>query len=93
MFEACQSRVDPTILQRISEAVAVRSFLFLFGIGLALVRLETTAYADPVTLDSGKVEGVRDGALTTYKGIPFAAPPVGALRWREPRPSIAVWRT
>ncbi len=40
--------------------------------------------------DRGAVEGVRDGALTVYKGIPFAAPPLGPLRWREPRP-VTPW--
>jgi para-nitrobenzyl esterase len=35
---------------------------------------------------AGLVEGVRTGGLHIYKGIAFAAPPVGSLRWREPQP-------
>lgn len=42
--------------------------------------------ADPVRLDSGLVSG-SDGNITgvrIYKGIPYAAPPVGDLRWKPP---------
>ena len=37
-------------------------------------------------VESGDVEGVVDGTLAVYKAIPYAAPPVGNLRWREPQP-------
>jgi len=43
-----------------------------------------------VAIDSGKVEGAVDAGVASWKGIPFAAPPVGALRWRAPR-SAAAW--
>ncbi len=42
--------------------------------------------ADPVHVSGGLVSGVSDGAVRAYKGIPFAAPPVGDLRWRDPQP-------
>jgi para-nitrobenzyl esterase len=50
----------------------------------------TVSLATPVVLDSGAIEGVRDGPLRVFKGIPFAAPPVGDSRWREPQ-SPAPW--
>jgi para-nitrobenzyl esterase len=43
-----------------------------------------------VTTQSGKVSGVAnsDGSVTSFKGIPFAAPPVGRLRWHAPEPVV-----
>ncbi|WP_328460043.1 carboxylesterase/lipase family protein [Streptomyces sp. NBC_00448] len=42
----------------------------------------------PVETESGQVEGIygRDRSITVYRGIPYAAPPVGPLRWRPPEP-------
>ena len=56
---------------------------------LMLVPL-TSSLATPIVLDSGAIEGLQDGPLRVFKGIPFAAPPVGDLRWREPQ-SQAPW--
>ncbi len=39
-----------------------------------------------VKIDDGVVQGTVDGDLTVFKGIPFAAPPVGDLRWKAPQP-------
>src|ERR1700733_13082485 len=47
--------------------------------------------AAPVRTEAGLVEGARTSGVTIYKGLPFAAPPVGALRWRAPRPANP-WR-
>ena len=38
----------------------------------------------------GEVEGVVADGLSVFKGIPFAAPPVGELRWKAPAP-VAPW--
>ena len=50
----------------------------------------STLVAQEVLTDSGPVSGVNEGGLAIYKGIPFAAPPVGDLRWRPPAP-VAPW--
>ena len=44
---------------------------------------------DPVRIDSGPIAGKLVSAeVKAYLGIPYAAPPVGAFRWREPQPVI-----
>jgi para-nitrobenzyl esterase len=42
-----------------------------------------------VRTEAGLVSGVKNstGDVTAYKGIPFAAPPVGELRWKAPQPA------
>ncbi|HTS15959.1 MAG TPA: carboxylesterase family protein [Verrucomicrobiae bacterium] len=44
------------------------------------------AAGKPVRTDGGLVSGIRANGLDVYKGVPFAAPPIGALRWRPPQP-------
>lgn len=39
-----------------------------------------------VQLDSGPVSGAKTGHVWVFKGIPYAAPPVGDLRWKPPQP-------
>jgi para-nitrobenzyl esterase len=50
--------------------------------------MTVTATADPVHVTGGAIAGTAssDGAVRIYKGIPFAAPPTGKLRWRPPQP-------
>lgn len=50
------------------------------------------AQAGPVAaLTSGKVEGIAAAGVRVFRGIPYAAPPVGPLRWRAPA-RIASWK-
>jgi para-nitrobenzyl esterase len=46
----------------------------------------------PLSLDAGLVSGaeVGDSGIRVFKGLPFAAPPVGDLRWRAPQP-VPAW--
>jgi len=42
----------------------------------------------PVKVSDGLLQGASEDGLTVYRGIPFAAPPVGDLRWRAPQPVV-----
>lgn len=44
----------------------------------------------PVTTDLGQVLGLKADGISSYKNIPYAAPPVAELRWRPPQPA-AKW--
>ena len=44
------------------------------------------AQISTVKITRGTVEGVVKDGIASFKGIPFAAPPVGDLRWRSPQP-------
>lgn len=39
-----------------------------------------------VTVEQGTLQGQAEGDLTVFKGVPFAKPPVGELRWKAPQP-------
>lgn len=40
-----------------------------------------------VTVESGQLRGTMEEGIASWKGIPFAAPPTGPLRWRAPQPA------
>jgi para-nitrobenzyl esterase len=47
----------------------------------SVLLLTGVAAAASVKVETGLVEGTSEDGLTVYRGIPFAAPPVGDLRW------------
>jgi para-nitrobenzyl esterase len=57
---------------------------------ICAVSVLSNAATDQVTIETGKLQGTAnaDGTVRMFKGVPFAAPPVGELRWKAPQPAI-----
>lgn len=68
------------------------SLLLFLSLSLVLTSCSEKKDSNPVlTIEGGQVQGVETPTkgIISYKGIPFAAPPVGDLRWKEPQPVIS----
>jgi para-nitrobenzyl esterase len=63
----------------------------LFALIIGAIALTAFAAVDRplVQIESGKLQGVAEHNMFAFKNIPYAAPPVGALRWRPPQPVIS----
>src|SRR5450432_2088998 len=61
---------------------------------LISAQLLAVAYSQPeetmlrVQTANGTLEGTNESGIHSFKGVPFAQPPVGDLRWKEPQPVI-----
>jgi para-nitrobenzyl esterase len=66
----------------------VRNPGYLLAVAALLATVSSAEMKGPIRTESGLVSGVagRDTSITTFKGISYAAPPVGNLRWARPIP-------
>jgi len=69
------------IIPRLLAASSALAALFVLG--------APPLHAAPVKVAQGQLEGTEESGMRVFRGIPFAAPPVGALRWREPQPAAS----
>lgn len=70
----------------------MRTFGFAALVSAAALAVASMAQAQtpkPVRTQGGLVQGTVEGGIAVYEGIPFAAPPLGDLRWRAPQPPAA----
>ncbi|HEX2922166.1 MAG TPA: carboxylesterase family protein [Bacteroidales bacterium] len=63
----------------------IKRALFCF-IAMLLEYTVVAQQPEPVKVEQGLLQGTYENGLAVYRGISFAAPPVGDLRWRAPQP-------
>ena len=71
----------------------VNTMRLIFTVVLCLLGgtvLSEEADAPRAKIHSGVIEGVNEDGINVFRAIPFAAPPIGELRWRAPQ-SVAAW--
>jgi para-nitrobenzyl esterase len=61
----------------------------LLALSLPALARSADRVDDRVDTKSGPVSGTEADGLRVYKGIPYAAPPIGELRWQAPQPAAA----
>src|SRR5215469_12475805 len=69
------------------------SLAFVLACLLPAIRQSVYSFApapDVIRVEGGQIAGTVAEGVRTFKGIPFAAPPVGELRWKAPQPA-AKW--
>jgi para-nitrobenzyl esterase len=76
---------------RMTSRVTKLLFCFLAGVSAMGIGIAAQQKPPVVRVESGQLQGVVDNGVVSYKGVPFAAPPVGELRWRPPQP-VAQWK-
>jgi para-nitrobenzyl esterase len=76
-------------MQNRRRTVTLRT-VALIALALALP-VASQAIGTTVHVQGGTLEGAVSGDVLSFKGIPYAASPIGTLRWRAPQP-VKPWK-
>jgi len=74
------------------RSISLLGFALVLNVGMTSFKKSANS-VEVVKTDAGQVSGVINatGDVCAFKGIPFAAPPVGNLRWKDPQP-VKPWK-
>ena len=61
---------------------------FVYALCLSFLAIQTCASQPTLRTQNGYVQGVLQGHVESFKGLPFAAPPIGQLRWMPPQDPV-----
>jgi para-nitrobenzyl esterase len=89
VFRTAKRPGENQIMRSDTSSGLIRS-LAIAAIVLAASAARAAPKAPVVVTKEGPVRGELSGGIDRYLGIPYAAPPVGALRWQPPQP-LARW--
>src|SRR5436190_11507164 len=79
--------IDRKIIDTMITASRLFFVVFLLALAIGIASFKTCEDdLGVVKTDAGLVSGTVSGDIHIFKGIPFAAPPVGDLRWKAPQP-------
>ena len=69
------------------------SSIVLLAVAVLALTSAAMAAAGPVRVEQGLLAGAQGASpdIRVYRGVPYAAPPVGDLRWKAPQP-VAAWK-
>src|SRR6478752_1374644 len=72
--------------QRCREGSALRLTTFLVAVSLFASAASAQPTGPVVAVPGGDVRGTTGEDALVFRGVPYAAPPLGELRWRAPQP-------
>ena len=81
----------PVLTRTGTRREKLRRILIAVIVSQALTLAALASAQNIVTVSTGKLQGSTQNGVTAFKGIPYAAPPIGKLRWEPPQPA-APWK-
>ena len=79
------------IIKKFMKKITLLSLILIKLINATFAQSPKETILPQVNTTNGLLEGMEESGIRSFKGIPFAAPPIGDLRWKEPQP-VTNWK-